>query len=480
MRDGQGRPRRRRRRSHRGQRRHRQQDRHLHRRGARRASTASRSTSRRRSRPSTWTPRTAAHPDRGARRPRGDARRRVADWRPRARRLQPGVRRDAAPLDCRHHHRARHRPRALHRVAGGVRRRSRSRLIDSQRRHVASPSVVITQCHANADPRHRDLLRRDGRRRRRGDRRPGAPVAHALERHRVAGRDSSRVGRRRARARLAPARARHLRRRRARARGSGRPPGPISARSPSRRGRGWSARCSSGVSFAKSRPRPRGHPARAPCIIWPATSSRWSCRTASCRCRRSSLVVSGGHTSLYLRPTSGTSTSCSAGRATTRRARRTTRSRSCSGSGIRAARSSTASRPARQRSRGATCRPRALTHARSQRARRSPGDSRLQLQRAEDRGAAPRASSARPRAAGRCRTPRSPTSARVSSAWSSTSLLDRTVRRRAARTARPASASPAACRPTAACVPTPLARRRRARACRSSCRAWRCPPTTPR
>ena len=37
-----------------------------------------------------------------------------------------------------------------------------------------------------------------------------------------------------------------------------------------------------------------------PCIISPATSSRSCCRTASCRCPSIVLVVSGGHTSLYL------------------------------------------------------------------------------------------------------------------------------------------------------------------------------------
>ena len=45
------------------------------------------------------------------------------------------------------------------------------------------------------------------------------------------------------------------------------------------------------------------------------------------------LVVSGGHTSLYLVEDARATTSCSAARVTMRRARRTTRSRSCCRSG---------------------------------------------------------------------------------------------------------------------------------------------------
>ena len=50
--------------------------------------------------------------------------------------------------------------------------------------------------------------------------------------------------------------------------------------------RAWSDRCS---SACRSRRRRRPPPAcrSSPCIISPATSSRWCCRTASCRCRRS-------------------------------------------------------------------------------------------------------------------------------------------------------------------------------------------------
>ena len=69
-----------------------------------------------------------------------------------------------------------------------------------------------------ADARHRDVVRRDGRRGRRGNRRAGAPVGDPLERRRVAGVDPPGMGRRRAGARLASAHSRHLRRGRARAR----------------------------------------------------------------------------------------------------------------------------------------------------------------------------------------------------------------------------------------------------------------------
>ena len=114
---------------------------------------------------------------------------------------------------------------------------------------------------------------------------------------------------------------------------------------------------------------------------------------------------------------------------------------------------------------------------RSQRAG-AEGRSRLQLQRPEDRGAAPRAR-ARRRDATASPSRRSPTSAPASSASSSTSLIDRTFdaarrhrREEHRHRRRRVGEQPAARRAEGA-------RRARARS-RRSCRAWRCRPTTPR
>ena len=104
------------------------------------------------------------------------------------------------------------------------------------------------------------------------------------------------------------------------------------------------------------------------------------------------LVVSGGHTSLYpsQRPAR---TSCSAARATMRRARRTTRWRSCSGSDIPAGRSIDRLAGAGQRPRGRVSED-AADARRSQRA--APArPARFQLQRPEDVGAATRHRAAR-------------------------------------------------------------------------------------
>ena len=63
--------------------------------------------------------------------------------------------------------------------------------------------------------------------------------------------------------------------------------GAISARSRSPRARAWSVRCSSASRSRKPR-RPRRACRWWPSIIWPATSNRSCCTTASCRFRRSS------------------------------------------------------------------------------------------------------------------------------------------------------------------------------------------------
>ena len=112
------------------------------------------------------------------------------------------------------------------------------------------------------------------------------------------------------------------------------------------------------------------------------------------------LVVSGGHTSLYLVPYGRACTSCSAGPAMTRPGRPTTRSRGCSVWAIRAARSSTASRQ-HGNDRAVDLPVTRITH-RDRNAPDAPGTQRLQLQRAEDRGAAPRRAAQGARRRGRC------------------------------------------------------------------------------
>ena len=103
--------------------------------------------------------------------------------------------------------------------------------------------------------------------------------------------------------------------------------GAISALSPSRRVRGWSGRCSSASRSPKPAPRP---PACrwSPCIIWPVISNRSCCRTASCRCPPSCWSCRAG-TRACISSSGPATISCSAGPATMRRERRTTRSPSC-------------------------------------------------------------------------------------------------------------------------------------------------------
>ena len=116
---------------------------------------------------------------------------------------------------------------------------------------------------------------------------------------RVAGGDSPRVGRRRARARVAPAHPRHLRRRRARAGRRASRRGTISARSPSRRARASSDRCSSASSFAKAAAAAAGLPLVAVHHLAGHIESL-VLQNGELPLPAVVLVVSGGHTSLYL------------------------------------------------------------------------------------------------------------------------------------------------------------------------------------
>ena len=302
----------------------------------------------------------------------------------------------------------------------------------------------------DADPRHRNVLRRNLGRRRRGNRRRRAAVGDPLERR----------SRRRCRFIASGAASCPSSRRGSTSATSA---ASSSARS-TRRGTTWRdlgavavtqgpglvGSLLVGVSFAKAAAAAAGLPLVAVHHLAGHIESL-VLQNGELPLPAVVLVVSGGHTSLYLVDAPGLRISCSAARATMRRARRTTRSRSCSASAIRAGRS--IDRLARDGNDRAIALPTTrLTHA-DRNAPRAERRSRLQLQRPEDRGAAPRrAARDRPSAARPSR--RSPTSARASSASSSTrwsiALFDAARRHQA----RGASASPAACRPTAACAPS--------------------------
>ena len=164
---------------------------------------------------------------------------------------------------------------------------------------------------------------------------PGDRGDRAVQRRRLAGRHPSRVGRRRAGAGVAPARARHLRRRRA---GAGAGQARVSTRSTRiavTQGPGLVGSLLVGVSFAKSLAAAREASARAGApsgrahrvAVSPERPVAAAVGRAR-RVRRAHEPVSGAR-----RPAS---TACSGERAMTPRARRTTRSPSCSDLAIRA------------------------------------------------------------------------------------------------------------------------------------------------
>ena len=308
------------------------------------------------------------------------------------------------------------------------------------------------------DPRHRDLLRRDRGRRRRGDRRRRASVARCA-------RTSSR---RRSRSTASGAASCRSSRR---ASTSATSAASSSARWPMpaigwrdvdaiavTQGPGLVGSLLVGVSFAKAaawalrqaagrRPSP-GRPHR----IDLARARRDP--AAGGRARR----VGRAHQPLS-RADATASISCSAARATMRRARRTTRWRSCWGSGIRAG-------PIIDRlaAEGNDTRDPLAGHAadpsRSQRARaRRP--LRFQLQRPQDRGAAPRARSGRRRSASEQLPPAEIVDIAASFQRGVVeTLVDRTFAAARWHGAR-ASASPAACRRTAPAARGARARRER-------------------
>ena len=327
--------------------------------------------------------------------------------------------------------------------------------------------------------------------------RPGAAVADPLERRRLAGGDPPRVGRRRAGAGVAAAHPRHLRRRRARARrrGASRLARPRRHRGHAGAGPGRVAARRRVVRQVAGRVASACRSSR--CTTSPATSSRSSCRTARCRCRPSSSSC---------RAATRASTSCPS-RASTALIGRTRddaageaydKVAKLLGLGYpggpvidRLAREGNDRAVDRSRSTRITHRDRnapELSRAGSISAsaasrRRCCGTSRAEVEavegqrRAGGQGPGGQGRSGRRR---RCLDPRRdrrhlrqlPARGRRGAASTGCS-------RRRGGTGRRASGLRAACRRTAGCA-TDAAARGEQRACRCSCRRWRCRPTTPR
>ena len=211
----------------------------------------------------------------------GDARRRHPAGARRRAHPQSLVRRHAEQVHHRDHHRARHRPAAVPREPS-----------------VVTPCIraIVTE---PADPRHRNLVRRDGGGPRRADRRCGQAVGDSLERRRLAGGDSPRVGRRRAGTGVAPARARHLRRGRARARRTANATWQDVDALAVTQGPGLVGSLLVGVSFAKSAAWALQKPLVAVNHLAGHIESIWL-EHGHIPLPAIILVVSGGHTSLYL------------------------------------------------------------------------------------------------------------------------------------------------------------------------------------
>ena len=260
----------------------------------------------------------------------------------------PVVRRHAASLHCRHHHRARHLPRPRIAESLSCARSRRQPANDCQRsiRERDSRTMLMLWASKRRATRPRPpWSRRPATPRVRG--RFGRTSSRRRSRFIASGAASCRSSPRASTSAISAASSSARSRKRA-------SPGPISERSPSPRAPASSARCSS--ACRSRRPRPLSPDSRSsPCIIWPGISNRWSWRTASCRCRRwcSSCRADTRACTWWSIPGR---ISSSAAPATMRRGRRTTRWRSCSVSGIRADRSSIVS-PATATTARSSCRP---------------------------------------------------------------------------------------------------------------------------
>ena len=226
-----------------------------------------------------------AHPDRGARR-----RKEVTHVGLESARARPARRSATPPSTSR---RTATSPPSSPSAASSTRRSTRDR---SSRRGVA-PMIV--------SPRHRDVLRRNRRGGRRSRRRWRAAVAAAVERRRVAGGRSTASGAAWCRSSrrgstCATSAAWSSARSRDAAVGW-----PDSMPSPSPQGPGLD-RLAAGRRVVREDAR-RGRPASrwSRSITSPATSNRSGSSTASVPTPAVVLVVSGGHTSLYLVPEAG-------------------------------------------------------------------------------------------------------------------------------------------------------------------------------
>ena len=293
---------------------------------------------------------------------------------------QPGVRRDARALRDRHRHRARHRPRALRRVAGGSQGRTALRLDARLPNLNLNLPMIILGIETSCDETAAAVVEETG-----DAARPwrvcSNVVASQVDIHREWGgvvpelsarqhvRDICGVVEKARRRRGVAALRRDCRHAGARPRGVA--PRRVSA-SP-RRWRGLAA-----CRWCR-------------CTTWRATSSRWCWRAARCRCPPSCWWCRAG-TPACIACRAPASSSAWAARATTRRARPTTRWRGSSASAIRAGPSSTVW-PAQGNDRAVPLPRTRLTHA-DRNAPHLPGTQRLQLQRAQDVGACGTSSSA--------------------------------------------------------------------------------------
>ncbi len=313
------------------------------------------------------TPDGTRHPNRGAQRSRGHPRRVVAPDAGRRPHPQSGIRRDAVEVCDRHHHRARDRARTVRRVAGAARERHpraggdrgagavrlatadltrcarhRGGALSAQARHRGPDNVRATcACAARSPhdhPRPRDLVRRDGGGGGRGDRRPAAALARAIERRGFADRSAPRMGRGGAGTLGAAACPRYLRRGRTRAgagrttcvRGDRRHAGAGSCRLVARR----TLLCEVAGLGAARPARRRASPRRSHRVGRARQRRDATCPPSSWSCPAVIRAFIGCH--------SPARTSCWDGRATMQRGRRMTRWRSCWGSTTRAGPLSTA------------------------------------------------------------------------------------------------------------------------------------------
>ena len=161
--------------------------------------------------------------------------------------------------------------------------------------------VVAVDAVERADPRDRDVVRRDRRRRHRPHQRSRPALDHPLEHRRVADRHPPRVGRRGAGARVPAARPRHLRRGRSGARQARRHERGFVRAVAVTQGPGLVGSLLVGVAFAKAFAWARGLPV-VPVHHLAGHIESLVLAHGELPLPAAVLVVSGGHTSLYFIP----------------------------------------------------------------------------------------------------------------------------------------------------------------------------------